>query len=659
MENQKNGEKIHGEASKEQTDYRALYERAMAECEVLRTRVGILGGEFEDFAQTVETTPETMSRTGVYRIPILRKLCKFIVCWKTNGFAYTLRRVKEKLFDHPKAARAPLYTDEELEAQRTAVFPKKIKISILVPLYNTPECFLDEMISSVTSQTYSDWELCLADGSDDAHASVGEYVKKLAESEPRILYRKLTENLGISGNTNACIDMASGDYIALFDHDDVLHPAALYEIMCAICEQDADFVYTDELTFESPNQKKIASVHFKPDFAPDNLRANNYICHFSVFRRTLLDRAGRFRKECDGSQDHDMILRLTDAAERVVHIPKILYLWRSHPQSVAMDIDSKGYAIAAGRRAVRDSILRGGGDAVVESSRAFPAIYRIRYALESTPKVSILITGHKTVKSLRRCIASIMANTAYPFFEIVIVDHGTRDDAMQAYYDRIAEYPIFRFCSADGATNFAGLANLAVQHATGEYCLFLDANATVINEGWLEELLSYALREDVAAVGAKLYYSDDTISHAGIVIGVGRDRLIDYAFQNVPRSAIGYMGRLFYSQNVSAVSSACMMIKRSVYLESGGFDEAFEEKYFDVDLCLRLRRAGYLLVWTPYAELYDYNAKRRSTDDVTQKSAQRDADAVLLSTRWKETLAAGDPYYNPNFSWDRADFRSR
>ena len=659
MENQKNGETIITGASEAASDYRALYERAIAECEVLRTRIGILGEEVEEYTQTTKTDPDTASGALMYRIPILRKICKFIVCWKKNGFAYTMGRVKEKLFDHPKAAHEQLYTDEDLEAQRSVVFPKKIKFSILVPLYNTPEQFLDEMISSVTSQTYADWELCLADGSDDAHAGVGEYVRKLAEHDPRIVYRKLEENLGISGNTNACIDMATGDYIALFDHDDVLHPAALYEIMRAICEQDADFVYTDELTFESPNQKKIASVHFKPDFAPDNLRANNYICHFSVFRRSLLDRAGRFRKECDGSQDHDMILRLTEAAERVVHIPKILYLWRSHPQSVAMDIASKGYAIAAGRRAVRDSILRGGSDAVVESSRAFPAIYRIRYALESTPKVSILITGHKTVKSLRRCIASIMAQTSYPCFEIVIADHGTRDDAMQAYYDRIAEYPIFRFCSAEGVSNPAKLASLAVSHATGEYCLFLDANTSVINEGWLEEMLSYAVREDVAAVGAKLYYPDDTISHAGIVIGVGRDRLFDYAFHHVPRNAIGYMGRLFYSQNVSAVSSSCMMIKRSVYLEAGGFDEAFEEKYFDVDLCLRLRRAGYLLVWTPYAELYDYHAKRRGTDDVTQKSTARDADVVLLSTRWKETFAAGDPYYNPNFSSEKADFRSR
>lgn len=661
MENQKNFENKPTDADGTQ-DFCALYERAEAEREVLRARVGILSDEFEIEVWDIEEKERGFA-AGMKRIlysnPITRKIYKGVVCWRKNGLRYTLRLVKEKFFDRPSAVQESFCAEADLEAQRTVKFPKDIKISILVPLYNTPERFLDEMIASVTAQTYSNWELCLADGSDDAHPGVGEFVKALAEKDSRILYRKLEENLGISGNTNACIDMASGDYIALFDHDDILHPAALYEIMCAICEQDADFVYTDELTFVSPNLHKVASIHFKPDFAPDNLRANNYICHFSVFRRALLDRAGRFRKECDGSQDHDMILRLTAEAKRVVHIPKLLYYWRSHPQSVAMDIDSKGYAIAAGRRAVRDSILRNGGDAVVESSRAFPAIYRIRYQLQGMPKVSILISNSKGVETLRRCISSIMAKTAYPLFEIVIADNGSRDSAMQTYCDQLARYPIFRFCSTDAPANAAKLRNCAASHADGEYCLFLDSDTSIINSDWIGEMMSYALRDDVAAVGAKLYYPDNTISHAGILIGVGKERLADYAFENVPRNAIGYMGRLFYSQNVSAVSAVCMLVKRSTFLDVGGFDEAYAEKYFDVDLCLRLRQKDFLLVWTPYAELYHYDKGRRNRDDVTKKVGVKDADAELFASRWKDTLSAGDPYYNPNFSWDRADFRPR
>ena len=661
MEHQKNNEKMPMNAEETQ-DYRALYARAEAEREVLRTRVGILSDEFEMEVRENEGS-ESGFAAGMKRIlysnAVTRKICKGLICWKRNGLRYTLRLVKEKFFDRPSAVKESLYTEVDLEAQRAVRFSKDIKISILVPLYNTPERFLDEMIASVTGQTYSNWELCLADGSDDAHPGVGEFVKALAEKDPRILYRKLEKNLGISGNTNACIDMASGDYIALFDHDDILHPAALYEIMCAICEQNADFVYTDEMTFVSPDLHKVASIHFKPDFAPDNLRANNYICHFSVFRRTLLERVGGFRKECDGSQDHDMILRLTAEAERVIHIPKLLYYWRSHPQSVAMDIDSKGYAIAAGRRAVRDSILRSGGEAEVESSRAFPAIYRIRYKLREVPKVSILISNRKGVETLRRCISSIMSKTSYPLFEIVIADNGSRDSAMQTYYDQLGRYPIFRFCSTDAPANAARLRNCAAGCATGEYYLFLDSDTSVINPDWIEEMMSYSLREDVAAVGAKLYYPNNTVSHAGIVIGVGKERLVDYAFENVPRNAIGYMGRLFYSQNVSAVSAACMLIKRSTFHEVGGFDEAYAEKFFDVDLCLRLRQKELLMVWTPYAELYHYDAARRNRDDVTKRVGETDADAALFATRWKDVLAAGDPYYNPNFSWDRADFSPR
>ena len=285
-------------------------------------------------------------------------------------------------------------TKEELEKQRNEVFSKDITFSILVPLFNTPENYLRDMIDSVVNQTYGKWELCLADASDDAHAYVGEVCKTYYEKDKRIVYKKLEKNMGISENTNVCIQMATGNFISLFDHDDILIPTALYENMKVICEKDADFIYTDEATFLGNNIYDIVTYHFKPDFAIDNLRANNYICHFSSFDRTLIDKVGMFSTQYDGSQDHDMILRLTAAAKNVVHIPKLLYLWRSHKNSVSQDINSKTYAIDAGKRAVRDSILREGMNATVESSPAFPTIYKINYEIIGNPLISIIIPNN-------------------------------------------------------------------------------------------------------------------------------------------------------------------------------------------------------------------------------------------------------------------------
>ena len=293
------------------------------------------------------------------------------------------------------------------------------------------------MIQSVLDQTYADWELCMADGSDAAHGDVQKICRAYARKDPRIRYQKLEKNLGISGNTNACLEMATGDYIAIFDHDDLLHPAALHDVMRAICEQDADFIYTDEATFKSPNIQEIITAHYKPDFAIDNLRANNYICHLSVFSKEVLHRAGNFRSEYDGSQDHDMILRLTSCALRVVHIPRILYYWRSHPQSVALDINAKEYAIEAGKKAVRDSIASCGMIAEIESSRAFPTIYRLSYEIKACPKVSIIIPNKNNVEVLRRCINSILSVTTYSNYEVIIVDNGSNDEILQKYYQKL------------------------------------------------------------------------------------------------------------------------------------------------------------------------------------------------------------------------------
>lgn len=648
-----NRQEKHDCCCNEAEDYRALYEAVSAERDVMRARLSLLGAQLEENAEPQEEGEkrESSLRRVMWKNPVTRKIYKGFLCLQENGFRYTVHHVLEKLFVS-REVKHPVYTDADYEAQRNAVFSKDIKISILVPLYNTPERFLDEMIGSVRAQTYSNWELCLADGSDGEHANVGEFVKKLAEEDTRIVYRKLEKNLGISENTNACIEMASGNYIALFDHDDILHPAALYEVMCKICNEDADFVYTDEVTFESPNTEKLLSVHHKPNFAPDNLRANNYICHFSVFAREVLDRAGMFRHTYDGSQDHDMILRLTAEAKHIVHIPKILYLWRSHPQSVAMDIGAKTYAIDAGRRAVRDSILRDGDGAEVESSKIFPAIYRIHYALRATPKVSILISNRNGLDALRRCITSILTRTTYPIFEIVIADRGSDDNELLKYYERLCRYPIFRVCRLEKDTTVSESLNRAAAEATGEYLLFLEPDTEVITPAWIEEMMMYAQRDDVAAVGAKLYYPDHLIRHAGLILGMGKDGIAGRAFHIQPKGAIGYMGRLYYSQNLSAVSRECLLVKATAFDGVGGFDKSFAS-YNDVDLCLRLRKAGHLIVWTPYAELFRY-VSRKGKKKLSRQHAE---EIERFRARWQDVLDAGDPYYNPNFSLEFEDFR--
>ncbi len=581
-------------------------------------------------------------------IPPIRKCVR--------GMRFLLRHGPKALFRKLKAVRLSRKRSKErkapspqvLQAQRETVFSKEIKFSILVPLYNTPIDFLNEMIQSVVDQTYGNWELCLADGSDDAHAEVGRRVLELAENEPRILYRKLEKNLGISENTNACIDMATGDYISLFDHDDLLHPCALFEVMTAICEQNADFIYTDEATFKSPNPKKIITNHYKPDFAPDNLRVANYICHFSSFSRALLDKVGRFRAEYDGSQDHDMILRLTEQAQKIVHIPKILYYWRSHPNSVSLNLDSKSYAVEAGIKAVRDSILRSGMNAQVESSTIIPTFYRIRYEVETDKKVSIIIPNKDHLSDLKTCITSILTRTTYPNYEIVIVDNGSSEEALFAYYEELKCNPNIQVCSLDIPFNYSTLNNFAVSHATGDYYLLLNNDIEIITPNWLEEMLMYAQRNDVGAVGAKLYYSDDTVQHAGVILGVGG--FACHAFSRFGRSEVGYMGRAGFAQNLSAVTAACMMVKASVWHEVGGLEESFKVALNDIDLCLKIRKAGYLIVWTPYAEAYHYESKTRGFEDTPEKKARFQEEVERFQTKWQKELEKGDPYYSPNFS---------
>lgn len=604
------------------------------------------------------TYPLRATLNAVKNFVLIRYFRKFCISLKRNGLKQTMHKVKKTLF--PKSVyqdviAAAVLSESDTQKQKNTVFDKNIKFSIIVPLYNTPVKFLNEMISSVIAQTYSNWELCLADGSSADHPEVEKAVNKFAQKDSRILYKKLPKNLGISGNTNACLDMASGDYIGLFDHDDLLHPAALYEAMKAICEKKADFIYTDELVFRSPDINSVVAIHFKPDYGPDFIRGINFICHFSVFSKELLDKAGRFRSEFDGSQDHDMILRLTSKAENIVHIPKILYYWRSHPNSVAGSIEAKTYAIDAGIRAVQTNLDEQGIKAKVSRCETFPTAYRIKYDILSYDKVSIIIPNKNHLDDLALCINSILTKSTYPNFEIVIVDNGSDDPELFEYYDELKKDSRFVICSLDIPFNYSKLNNFAAKKASGKYFILLNNDIEIITPEWIEEMLMYVQRDDVGICGAKLYYPDNTIQHAGVIVGLGG--VAGHCFGGFNRNDNGYLCHLVCAQELSAVTAACLMIKASVFEEVTGLDEDnFKVAYNDVDLCLKVREKGLLVVWTPYAEAYHYESKSRGYEDTPEKQKRFIAEQNYFKTKWADFLKKGDPYYNPNLTVDRGDY---
>lgn len=378
------------------------------------------------------------------------------------------------------------------------------------------------MIASVFSQTYSDWELCLANGSDDEHTGVGKLVKKIAAKDKRIKYKKLKRNLGISENTNACIDMSKGDYIALFDHDDILHPSALFEVMRAICEKDGDFIYTDENTFKEKIEDAYCP-HFKPDYSPDTLRSYNYICHFTVFKKSILKEiGGGFRKQFDGSQDYDMILRLTERAKHIIHIPKILYYWRAHQNSVAQSIDAKSYAVDAAKKALAEHLQRVGLEGTVTDSR-IPSTYRINYKI-SDPLISIIIPNKDHIDDLEKCIDSIIKKSTYSDYEIIVVENNSTEKSTFEYYKKLKKSSKIQVVFWEHEFNYSKINNLGFQYCSGEYIVLLNNDIEIITDNWLEEMLMFAQRDDVGAVGAMLYYPDDTVQHAGVIVGLGELR---------------------------------------------------------------------------------------------------------------------------------------
>lgn len=647
-------------------DYKEAYEKEHIKTADLAERVAVLEAKNEELTfklGRIKNNPlwkaSAPLRKGMHFV--IRQRDRLKNCGNLKG---VVAKIKYKQIEHKAMEQfgTKSFPDEErARKEREQVFERMVKISILVPLWNTPENFLREMIESVTAQTYQNWELCLADGSDGDHTYVETIVREYQEKDGRgrILYKKLEKNEGIAGNTNRCLAMATGEYIGLFDHDDILHPSALYEYVKVINEKNADYIYCDETTFKSGDINKMLTMHFKPDYAIDNLRANNYICHFSVFARQLLDGTELFRTKFDGSQDHDMILRLTDRAKNVVHVPKLLYYWRSHPGSVASDINAKPYAIQSAKDAVADHLRRHGYEHFqITSTRAFETIFKIRYQIIGDPKISIVIANKDHLEDLKRCITSIREKSTYENYEIIVVENGSETKEIFDYYDKLKDDPQIKVVTytEKGSFNYSKVNNFGVKEASGDYILLLNNDTQVITVNWMEELLMYAQREDVGAVGAKLYYGNKTIQHAGVVLQLGAHRTAGHSHYGQHRDNLGYMGRLCYAQDVSAVTGACLLVKKKLFEEVGGLDESFAISLNDVDFCLKLREKGLLNVFTPFAELYHFESVSRGLDDQGEKAARYNDESERFRDKWKEVLEKGDPYYNPNFSLDRSDF---
>ncbi len=644
-------------------DYKQAYEKEHIKCADLAGRVA----ELEEKNDELNFKLNRIKNNPLWKISApLRRVMHYCIrqrgrlknCGNLRG-VWAKIKYKEREREVMTRYGTASFPDEKRRKEETeTVFPHMVKISILVPLWNNQREFQIQMLDSVMNQTYGNWELCLADGSDDEHGYMGEICREYAaRAEGRIVYKKLEKNGGISGNTNECLKLATGEYIGLLDQDDILHPSVLYEYVKVINEQGADYIYCDETTFKNNDINKMLTMHFKPDYAVDNLRANNYICHFSVFHRHLLDGDELFRSKYDGSQDHDMILRLTDRAENIVHVPKLMYYWRSHAGSVASGIEAKTYAIDAAKGAVAEHLRNHGfGHFRITSTRAFETIFKISYQITGSPKISIVIANKDHESDLRRCITSILEKSTYDNYEIIVVENNSETPEIWEYYEKLRGDGRVKVVTYEGSFNYSAVNNLGVREAEGEYILLLNNDTQVITVNWMEELLMYAQREDVGAVGAKLYYGDKTIQHAGVVLALGAHRTAGHSHYGQHRENLGYMGRLCYAQNVSAVTGACLMVAKELYWKVGGLDESFAVSLNDVDFCIKLREAGYLNVFTPFAELYHFESVSRGLDDQGEKAERYEEESARFRAKWKAVLEKGDPYYNVNFSLDRSDF---
>lgn len=584
------------------------------------------------------------------------------IYWKQYGFLYTVKKIIKVCINRllgKSSSQNERYqtwikknepTDEELEQQRKTKFAIEPKFSFIVPMYNTPIHYFKELINCLINQTYTNWELCLADGSKEKNKQIEEMIKK----DNRIKYQFLNENKGIAGNTNAALEMATGDYIALLDHDDLIPIFCLYELTKTINKnENVEFLYTDEDKI-SADSKKRYDPHFKPDFAIDTLRSNNYITHLSVFKKELMEKLEGFKDKYDGAQDYDIILRAIEKANEIIHIPKILYHWRVHQNSTAMLSDAKPYAYEAGIRAIEDHLKRQNLEAKVTHGGDMHGVYEVQYKVKGNPKVSILIPNKDNIKLLKNCIDSIIEQTTYQNYEIIVIENNSVKKETFAYYKKIENLEKIKVISyPEKGFNYSKIINFGVKHCDGDFILQLNSDTKLLTPNWLEKFIGFAQRKEVGAVGARLYYKDKSIQHAGI--GIGICDLAANLFTNIPKMVHGYFGRECTTRNVSAVTGACLFCRKEIYEEVGYMEEEkFAVAFNDVDFCLKIREKGYLIVYNPYIELIHYESKTRGYENTPEKKERFEKEASYFRKKWRKVLDKGDPYYSKNFSKNTA-----
>lgn len=575
-------------------------------------------------------------------------------CVRTQGFEELWReldfRINLALHRDKWQHRADLPTRKYLKNQRRNPLKNGPVISVVVPLYNTPSAFLKQMVNSVRAQSYPHWQLVLVDASTPDHPQVGRAAKAYTR-DPRIVYKKV-ENKGIAVNTTVGFQMAQGQYLTLLDHDDVLYPNALYEVVQQIQNSGAELVYTDEIVLDS-NLKNLVAYHFKPDFSPDSLRGCNYITHLLVFSRTLLEKAGaEERAEFDGAQDFDLVLRLTEQVcpDKIRHIPKSMYIWRSHAGSTAQNIEAKPYAVAAGSRAVDAHLKRMGFSGHTQSIDGSPGAYRVHYELTEHPLISVLIPNKDHIQDLERCLSSLYRLAGYDLFEVIVVENNSTDPQTFAYYEKAKrKYPNLQVVEYRGEFNFSAINNFGRSFAKGQQLLLLNNDIEVLSQGFLTEMLMFSQRKDVGCVGAKLFYPDDKIQHAGVFLGI--NGTAGHSHKSHPRSSGGDMYRLATAQNMTAVTGACLMVKSALYDACGGLDaDRFAVAYNDIDLCLKLWKRGLLNVFTPFAQGYHYESKSRGLDEAGPNAERYAQEKQNFTDAYGDLIEAGDPYYNPHFN---------
>lgn len=617
---------------------------------------------FEDSSRYVDETVTLLPSPAMKGYAFAKKAGKkVLVYYQQFGVKATVLRAFDKLTGRETLSYKAWFkrqtpTKEALKAQREREFAYAPKISVVVPLYRTPETYLTELIESVKKQTYGNWELCLSDGSGEDSPIAGLLARYEAE-EDRIKVVSHKEPLKISENTNAALEIASGDFIAFADHDDLLAPNALYECVNLLNnEPSTEMIYTDEDKVDMSGKEHFMP-HFKSDFNIDLLCSVNYICHLLVVKREVFEAAGMLDPEFDGAQDYDFILRCVEKTSEIRHIPKVLYHWRAHKDSTAENLGSKDYAFEAGRKAIQAHYDRTGIPAEVRKMQINDLyFYRSKYRLTESPLVSVIIPNKDHTADLDKCIRSLEEKNAYKNIEYIIVENNSEEKETFAYYEELEKRcPRAKVLYwEEKRFNFPAINNFGAKHASGEYLLFLNNDTEIMNEDSIEELLGYCMRKDVGAVGARLYYEDGTIQHAGVIVGLGG--VAGHAFPAYPHDAVGYFGRIVMAQDYSAVTAACIMVKKSVFEETGGFDEGFAVAFNDIDLCLKIREKGWLIVYNPYAELSHYESKSRGYEDTEEKVKRFNSEIDLFLKKWKGFLEQGDPYYNPNLTLSRGDF---